>query len=65
MIKFKPAKNILLNNQIKQMRFFGYDNLIFKTVNLPTKQKLINICKHFSLKKIIKKKPLFLNYIKI
>ena len=65
MIKFKPEKNILFNNQIKQMQFFGYDNLLFKTVNLPSKQKLINICKHFRLKKIIKKKSLFINCITI
>ena len=36
-----------------QIFFFGRDNLSFKVVNFPKKQRLVNICKDFKLKKII------------
>ena len=50
---------------IGQGSLFGYDNVHFKTVNLPQKQKLINLCKKFSVKLIINKNQIFLNIIKI
>ncbi len=40
-----------LNGQISM---FGHDNLTFKTVNMPKKQKFENICRNFNLKKPIK-----------
>ena len=35
-----------------QKMMFGHDNIHFKTINLPSKQKFINICSKFGLKKI-------------
>ena len=48
-----------------QMSFFGYDNLPFKTVNLPKPQKFKNLCYKFNIKKIICNNSIFLNYTKI
>ena len=50
---------------IGQGVLFGHDNLNFKTVNLPKKQHLKNICKKFSVKLIIQTKPIFLNVIQL
>ena len=50
---------------IGQGLLFGHDNLNFKTVNLPKKQRLTNLCKKFSIKKIIQTNQNFLNLIKI
>ena len=44
---------------------FGHDNLNFKTVNLPKKQRLTNLCKKFSIKLIIQNNQNFLNVITI
>ena len=35
-----------------QKMMFGYDNVHFKTINLPAKQRYINLCSKFGLKKI-------------
>ena len=48
-----------------QISFFGYDNLHFKTVNLPKKQRLKNLCKKFSIKLIIQNNPVFLKVIRV
>ena len=45
--------------------FFGRDNLFFKTVNLPKKQRFDNTCKDFKLKKIINNILLPLSILKI
>ena len=50
---------------IGQGLLFGHDNLHFKTVNLPKKQRLTNLCKKFSIKLIIQSNQNFLNVIKI
>ena len=50
---------------IGQGSLFGHDNIHLKTVNLPQKQKLINICKKFSVKLIVKRNNFFLNFIEI
>ena len=50
---------------IGQESLFGHDNIHFKTVNLPQKQKLINLCKKFSVKLIINKNHIYLDFIKI
>ena len=44
-----------------QKIMFGYDNIDFKTVNLPKKQRYINLCCKFGLKKIIKMNSVYLN----
>ena len=48
-----------------QGSLFGNDNIHFKTVNLPKKQKLINLCKKFRVKLIVNKNNILLNFIKI
>ena len=48
-----------------QGMLFGHDNLHFKAVNLPKKQRLTNLCKKFSIKIIIQTNQNFLNVIKI
>ena len=50
---------------IGQGLLFGHDNLNFKTVNLPKKQRLTNLCKKFRIKLIIQTNQNFLNVIKI
>ena len=50
---------------IGQGLLFGHDNLNFKTVNLPKKQRLTNLCKKFSINLIIQSNQNFLNVIKI
>jgi len=45
---------------IGQGKLFGHDNLHFKTVNLPNKQRLTNLCKKFNVKKICKLNSVFL-----
>ena len=44
---------------IGQGLLFGHDNLRFKTVNLPQKQRLTNLCKKFSIKQIDQSNPFF------
>ena len=48
---------------IGQGLLFGHDNLHFKTVNLPQKQRLTNLCKIFSIKQIDQSKPFFLEQL--
>ena len=50
---------------IGQGLLFGHDNLGFKTVNLPKKQRLTNLCKKFSIKIITQSKPVFLRVINL
>ena len=35
-----------------QKMMFGHDNIQFKTINLPQKQKYKNLCSKFGLKKL-------------
>ena len=44
-----------------QKSMFGYDNINFKTVNLPKRQKYKNLCSKFGLKKFNKVKTIYLN----
>ena len=44
---------------------FGYDNIHFKTINLPKKQKYKNLCSVFGLKKFNINKVVKLSFIKI
>ena len=50
---------------IGQGLLFGHDNLNFKTVNLPKKQRLTNLCKKFGIKIIIQTNQNLLNVFKI
>ena len=50
---------------IGQGLLFGHDNLRFKTVNLPKRQRFVNLCKKFSLKQIDQSNSFFLKVIKI
>ena len=64
-MKRRYFKKITLFKKNKQMQMFGYDNLLFKTFNLPKKQKFKNICINFNLKKLIKMTQLPLVLISI
>ena len=46
-----------------QTSMFGYDNLKFKTINLPKTQRFKNLCPKFNLKKIINKKSLEIPFV--
>ena len=48
-----------------QSSFFGYDNLHFKSVNLPVRQNFKNLCPIFNLKKIVQTKSIFIKKIEI
>ena len=48
-----------------QKSMFGHDNIHFKTVNLPNKQRYINICSKFGLKKIYRLKSINIPFIAI
>ena len=50
---------------IGQGLLFGHDNLNFKTVNLPKRQRLTNLCKKFRITLIIRTNQNLLNVIKI
>ena len=50
---------------IGQGLLFGHDNLQFKTVNLPKRQRLKNLCKKFNVKLIVKSKTVFFKVIKL
>ena len=50
---------------IGQGLLFGHDNLPFKTVNLPKRQRLKNLCKKFSLKQIDQSNPVFFRLIRL
>ena len=50
---------------IGQGLLFGHDNLHFKTVNLPQRQRFINLCKKFSIKQIDQSNPFFFRAINL
>ena len=64
-IRSKYSINKKYYESIGQGTLFGYDNLHFKTVNLPKKQRLKNLCKKFSVKLSTKTNPLLLKVIKL
>ena len=59
MIKTKNSINIIHIESNGQQSFFGRDNIFFKTINMPKKQRFQNICCNFKLKKHIKKENYF------
>ena len=50
---------------IGQGLLFGHDNLRFKTVNLPKRQRLKNLCKQFNIKQIDQSNKVFFSVIRI
>ena len=50
---------------IGQGLLFGHDNLHFKTVNLPQRQRFINLCKKFNIKQIDKSNRVFFKVIRL
>ena len=44
---------------------FGHDNLRFKTVNLPQRQRLRSLCKKFSIKQINQSNQVFFRVIRL
>ena len=65
MIKTKNSINIIHIESNGQQLFFGRDNIFFKTINMPKKQRFQNICYNFKLKKTYKKRKLFLPFFSI
>jgi len=64
-IKRKSSIDKKYYESIGQGLLFGNDNLHFKTVNLPKRQRLINLCKKFSVKIITRSNPVLFKVIKI
>ena len=62
--RIKAVKNNK-NNCSDQISFFGYDNLFFKTVNLPKPQRFKSLCRKFHIKKVIYTNSILYNYIQI
>ena len=50
---------------IGQGLLFGHDNLRFKTVNLPQRQRLRSLCKKFSIKQIDQSSRVFFKVISL
>ena len=50
---------------IGQGLLFGHDNLHFKTVNLPKKQRFKSLCKKFYIKQIDQSNTVFFRVIRI
>ena len=65
MIKRQSSINKIIYENNGQKYFFGRDNLFFKSVNMPKKQRLTNLCKDFKLKKLVKNKFLPLKFLNI
>tara|TARA_Y100001970_G_scaffold140633_1_gene173168 strand:+ start:2518 stop:2694 length:177 start_codon:yes stop_codon:yes gene_type:complete len=53
------------NKNTNQLVFFGFDNLQFKTINLPKPQKFKYLDNKFGLKKVINSKQIKLNFFKL
>ena len=64
-VRRKSSLNKKYYESIGQGCLFGHDNIHFKTVNLPKKQRLTNLCKKFSVKLIIQKNLIFLPIIRL
>ena len=64
-IKNKSSIKKKYYESIGQGKLFGNDNIHFKTINLPKKQRFINLSKKFSLKLIIQTNKIYLQVIKL
>ena len=50
---------------VGQGLLFGHDNLRFKTVNLPQRQRFINLCQKFSIKQVDQSSRVFFKVISL
>ena len=64
-IRRKSSIEKKYNETIGQGLLFGHDNLHFKTVNLPRRQRFISLCKKFSIKKIDQSSRVFFKVISL
>ena len=64
-IRRKSSINKMYCESIGQKTLFGYDNIHFKTVNHPKKQRFKNLCPQFNLKLIIQKDSIFLKVVNL
>ena len=64
-IKRKSSMEKKYYETIGQGLLFGHDNLRFKTVNLPQRQRLRSLCKKFSIKQIDQSNPVFFRLIRL
>lgn len=64
-IRRKSSIDKLYYEKIGQKALFGHDNIHFKTVNYPKKQRFKNLCPQFNLKLIVQTKPILLKLIVI
>ena len=63
--KRKSSKKKKYYESIGQGKLFGHDNLHFKTVNFPKKQRFTNLCKKFNIKIISQSNQFFLTLVKL
>ena len=64
-IRRKSSIAKIYHETIGQGLLFGHDNLRFKTVNLPKRQRFINLCKNFNIKQIDKSNRVFFKVISL
>jgi hypothetical protein len=64
-VRRKSSVNKKYYESIGQECLFGHDNIHFKTINHPKKQRFKNLCPKFNLKLIIQEKPILLQVIKL
>ena len=64
-IKRKSSIQKKYCESIGQGLLFGHDNLQFKTVNLPQRQRFMNLCKKFSIKQIDQSNQFFFKVISL
>ena len=62
-IRRKSSIEKRYHETIGQGLLFGHDNLRFKTVNLPQRQRFINLCKKFNIKQINQSNQVFFRVI--
>jgi len=64
-IRSKSSNEKKYFETIGQGLLFGHDNLRFKTVNLPKRQRLKSLCKKFNIKQIDQSNKVFFSVIRI
>ncbi len=64
-IRRKASIEKIYHETIGQGLLFGHDNLRFKTVNLPQRQRFINLCKKFNIKQIDQSNRVFFQVVRL
>ena len=64
-IRRKSSIEKRYHETIGQGLLFGHDNLRFKTVNFPKRQRFINLCKQFNIKQINQSNRIFFRVISL